>query len=162
MKRIPKPFAVEVKKSRVPGERTHLPPKPLFGIVPPEVIQTVRTEEPRTTAQPAVAPRILPSIVEPVWRNPEPDKPIRRKQSSAAERHSEQIEFELNLTAAEDVRKVPEEGLAQPEKAPQIDPVALIGEYTVPVHEAQSSNLEHTKPKPRKPRTKALHPEEQG
>src|ERR671921_3023341 len=79
MKHNPKPFSVEIKKSRIPGQRSHLPPRPLFATVRAETTMNFQKEEPQATAKPSAAPRILPSIVGPVWSSSEPVEPVRRK-----------------------------------------------------------------------------------
>ena len=43
-------------------------------------------------AEPSAAPRILPSIVEPLWSSSEPVEPVRRKRSSVRPRR-EQMEL---------------------------------------------------------------------
>jgi hypothetical protein len=56
-------------------------------------------EEPQALAKPSAAPRILPSIVQPMWSSSESVEPIRRKRSSG-ETSRIQIEFDLNASAS--------------------------------------------------------------
>ena len=72
MKRNTKPFSVEIKKPRVQSQHHHLPPKRLFELTSVEPAELVQKEEPQAPAELAPAPRILQSIVEPVWSSTEP------------------------------------------------------------------------------------------
>ena len=47
MKQNPKPFSVEIKKSRVQGQRNRLPPRRLFATAPAEATKTFLREEPQ-------------------------------------------------------------------------------------------------------------------
>ena len=109
MKRQQTSFSVEIKKSRTQGQRPHLPPRPLFEVVPPaaEARQILQTEAVPKVAEPTSAPRILPSIVEPLWNRPEPAEPARRKRSSGQTKPG-QMEFDLNA-ATEDMNDGPAE-----------------------------------------------------
>ena len=106
MKQNPKPFSVEIKKSRVQGQRNHLPPRRLFATAPAEATKTFLKEEPQVVAEPSAAPRILPSIVEPMWSSSEPVEPVRCKRSSG-ETGRDQIEFDLAASASEDMEDTP-------------------------------------------------------
>jgi hypothetical protein len=97
MKRNTKPFSVEIKKSRVHGQIHQLPPRRLFEPTPVEPSEIVQKEELPTTAEIAPAPRILPSIVEPVWSNSDP---VRRAPSSK-QNTREQIELDLSAAPSE-------------------------------------------------------------
>lgn len=162
MKRNPKPFSVEIKKSRVPGQRSSLLQQRLFETVPTETPKIVRTEPPQAVAEATATPRILPSIVEPAWSHPEPLEPVRRKRSSRAKSGSEQFEREFGVSTSEDVRNAPEEASVMLEQVPQRDTVSVAAEDAAPVHEAKPSGVEGKKLKPRQPRTKAFQAEEQG
>lgn len=85
MKRNTKAFSVEIKKSRVHGPRQHLPPQPLFEAPPRKATKIVETGDPQGASVLASAPRILQSIIEPVWSTSEdlteaqsavPDSPV--------------------------------------------------------------------------------------
>ena len=97
MKRQQTSFSVEIKKSRTQAQRHHLPPRPLFDVVPPpaEAPQIPQNEAVPKAAEATPAPRILPSIVEPMWSRSEPAEPARRTRSSG-ETKREQMEFELS------------------------------------------------------------------
>ena len=109
MKRQQTSFSVEIKKSRTQGQRPHLPPRPLFEVVPPaaEARQILQTEAGPKVAEPISAPRILPSVVEPMWSRSDPAEPTRRKRSSGQSKRA-QMEFDMS-TASEDVRDAPAE-----------------------------------------------------
>ena len=109
MKRQQTSFSVEIKKSRTQGQRPHLPPRPLFEVVPPaaEARQILQTEAVPKVAEPISAPRILPSIVEPMWSRSEPAEPTRRKRSSGQTKRG-QMEFDMSA-ASEDVNDAPAE-----------------------------------------------------
>ena len=97
MKRNPKPFAVEIKKSRVQGR--HLPPRRLFEEAPALATKSVQKEEPQAVVEPSPAPRILPSIVEPVWSSSE----LAHNRSSGKV-NQEQMEFNLTTSASKGVK----------------------------------------------------------
>src|SRR5690349_7447127 len=84
MKRHLKPFAVEIKKSRVPGQRQQLPPRRLVGIGPAEAEKNLQSEAPVAAAEPAQARRILPSLREPVRAGSERDESVDRKRSTGS------------------------------------------------------------------------------
>ena len=109
MKRQQSSFSVEIKKSRTQAQRPHLPPRPLFEVVPPaaEARQILQTEAGPKVAEPASAPRILPSIVEPMWRRSEPAESTRRNRSSGETKPGQMV-FDLNAVA-EDVNDGPAE-----------------------------------------------------
>ena len=98
MKRNTKPFAVEIKKSRVQGH--HLPPRQLFEVAPAPATKSFQKEEPEAVVEPSPAPRILPSIVEPAWSSSE----LAHKRSSG-KGSREQMEFDLTTSASKDVEE---------------------------------------------------------
>src|SRR3712207_8815684 len=106
MKRNPKPFSVEIKNSRIQGQRSYLPPRRLFATTPADAPRALQKEEPQRMPDPAAAPRILPSIVEPVWSNTEPAETVRRKRPSV-EANREQMAFNLDGGASENVSEAP-------------------------------------------------------
>src|SRR3954453_16423711 len=101
MKRNTKPFSVEIKKSRVQGQRPHRPPRRRFELTLDEAAEIFQKEGPQATVERAPAPRILPSIVEPLWSSSEPVEPVRRKRSSVQACRG-QMESELTATAFAD------------------------------------------------------------
>ncbi len=98
MKRNTKPFAVEIKKSRVQGH--HLPPRRLFEVAPAPATKSVPKDELQAVVEPSPAPRILPSIVEPAWSSSE----LAHKRSSG-QVNREQMEFDLTTSASKDVKE---------------------------------------------------------
>jgi hypothetical protein len=103
MKRHPKPFSVEIKKSRTANQRDTLPPRRLFDAVPTDAAKIFEPHEPQMVGEPA-APRILPSIVAPVWSNSEATEPVRRKRASGPKAIQTQIEFDLPVIASDDMQ----------------------------------------------------------
>jgi hypothetical protein len=161
MKRNLKPFTVEIKKSRIPGQHHQLPPRRLFATLPVEVAKSVRTQEPQAVAEQPAPRRILPSIVEPVWSSVEPVEPVRRKRASGSKVEQGQMESDLNVigpTQSQDASAetpVISEGMSQADVSPVIDRDAQ------PVHEAQIQKAETVKAKSRKPRRQASEVVEQ-
>jgi hypothetical protein len=76
MKRNSKPFSVEIKKSHVQVQRHYLLPRHLFATNPVEATKIFQKDEPRVVPEPSAAPRILPSIVDPLWSRSEPIEPV--------------------------------------------------------------------------------------
>lgn len=154
MKRHPKPFSVEIKKSRDPGPRSQLPPRRLFEAPLVEATKIFPKEELQAVAGPSAAPRILPSIVEPVWSRSVPVEPVQRNRSSG-KASPEQIEFNLAATAAEDVMGAHAEApvIATIVLQTEVDPV--VTEDTTLVHNAQPAQRESVEVSSRKPRKKA-------
>lgn len=152
MKRNTKPFSVEIKKSRVQGQIHHLPPRRLFEPTPVEPSEIVQMEELQATAELAPAPRILPSIVEPVWSSADPIEPVRRAPSSKQD-NREQIEVDppavISGVPAEAHSVVP----MIAEAMSQADIVAA-GEDTAPIQEVHPVLCDSLKKecKPRKKR----------
>ena len=153
MKRNPKPFSVEIKKSRVQGQRHQLPPRHLFVLTPAKITTDVQESEPPLLAQPSVAPRILPSILEPVRSHSAAVEPVGRKRSPRSRSDQGQMEFSLNTIGAESANNAPNEDRMAPAAKWQTD--ASPGEVTAtPVNEAQAQEVERTTAKTRKPRQK--------
>src|SRR5690242_11076340 len=98
MKRKPKPFSVEIKKSRAHGQRHQLAPRRLFALTPARAPTIVQKEEPQAIVQPAATPRILPSILEPVWSSSEVVEPIWRKSSARSPVPEDQIQESESTT----------------------------------------------------------------
>lgn len=160
MKRHPKPFSVEVKKSRDPGPRSQLPPRRLFEALLVETTKIFRKEESQAVAEPSAAPRILPSIVEPVWSSPAPVEPVQRKRSSGRG-SPEQIEFNLAATAAEDVVGAHAGAPASANNLHQADNAPVDAEDALPVHDVQPAQGNGIKAKSQKPQKKAAGTVEQ-
>jgi hypothetical protein len=162
MKRNPKPFSVEIKKSRAQGQRHQLLPRRLFGIIQVEPTQVFQKEEPQAVAEPVVVPRILPSILEPVWSNTEAVESVHRKRSLGPKIFQDQMEFDLNAIAPEDAKDAPAETPVTLEAVSQTDVATVVEEAATPVHEVQAQKTESAKAKSRKPRktaSKMLEPE---
>jgi hypothetical protein len=143
MKRNSKPFSVEIKKSRVQGQRSHLPPRHLFATNPVEVTKVLRKDESRVVPKPSAALRILPSIVEPVWSRSEPVEPARHKRPSV-EANQGQMEFNLDARASENVADEPAEAPVNAAAMPQTDGALDDSEDTggdYPVQPAQGGGV---------------------
>jgi hypothetical protein len=150
MKRNQKSFSVEIKKSRVQGQRSLLLPRHLFETAPAAASTIFWKEEPQPMANPSATPRILLSIVAPLWSNSEPMEAVRRKYSSG-EADREQMEFALDANATEDVNEAPVRAKA----VPQTEVAPAVTEDAAPVHDVQSARGESTWASSRKPRKKA-------
>ncbi|WP_262299492.1 hypothetical protein [Microvirga sesbaniae] len=152
MKRNTKPFSIEIKKSRIPGQLHHLPPRSLFVPIPVEPSKIVQKEEPQAAAETSPVPRILPSIVEHPWGNSEPADPVRRE-DPAAEARREQMEFDLTTSAFEDVKATQSDVPVITEAVPQVDmatePEALSA------HDGQPVQVAIANARARKPTRKA-------
>lgn len=161
MKRHLKPFSVEIKKSRIQGQRSQLPSSHVFERVPAHVTKVFQKEEPQAVAEPSVAPRILPSIVEPVWSSSAAVEPVRRKHSSGLKATPRQMEFDLAPTASENVKDAPA-GMPSIAKAMlQTDVAPVVEKDTRPVHDVQPVESESVKARSRQPRKKASRAIEQ-
>jgi hypothetical protein len=160
MKQNSKPFLVEIKKSRVQGQRTHLPPRPLFATVPAEATKVFQKEEPQVVPEPSAAPRILPSIVEPVWSSSEHVEIARRKRPSV-DANRVQMEFNLDACASEDVADAPAEAPMSAEAMPQTEGALDASEDTGGVSHVQPAQSEGVRVKSRKPRKKVSETVEQ-
>ncbi len=108
MKRQQKSFSVEIKKARTQGPRHHLPPPRLFATPRDATSAFIRTAEPQGAGEATAAPRILPSIIEPVTGHPEPGEPVRRKRMVKLKSAEGQIELDLHADGARDPGGVPE------------------------------------------------------
>jgi len=150
MKRNSKPFSVEIKKARVPGSRSHLPPKPLFAaLAEPTLI--VQKDEPEPASKLSAAPRILPSIVEPVWGSSEPTTSIRLNGSSLPE-VQRQMEFNLDPDASEVVSNRHAEMPVRVKTVPQAFSTTADAEDAVPVDDVEPAQGQRVRAKPRKRR----------
>ena len=155
MKRQQTSFSVEIKKSRTQGQRPHLPPRPLFEVVPPaaEARQILQTEAVPKVAEPTSAPRILPSIVEPMWSRSEPAEPTRRKRSSGQTKRA-QMEFDMSA-ASEDVNDAPAETPVHAEVALPTAIAAAVEKGATATHDTQPASGKSAKSNARTVRTKA-------
>ena len=149
MKRNPKPFSVEIKKSRTQNLGSQLPPKRLFETRPGDATQGLQKEEPQSVAGPSPAPRILPSIVESVWSGSEPVEPIRHKRSSV-ETNRGQIELDLTTTASGDVKHALARAQATIDAVMPTDVTPVVAEDAASVHDVRSAQGESVKAKSRK------------
>jgi len=158
MKRNTKPFSVEIKKSRIPGQLHHLPPRRLFEPMPVEPSKIVQKEEREAAAEPSPVPRILPSIVEPMWSSLGATELVRRN-DSAAETHREQMELDLTTSASGDVKETHLDVPVITEVVPQ---VAIATEQdTMSVHDVQPVQVQIAKASSRKLTRKASRVVEQ-
>jgi hypothetical protein len=161
MKRNLKPFTVEIKKSRIPGQHHQLPPRRLFATVQVEVAKSVRTQEPQAVAEQSAPRRILPSIVEPAWGRSEPVEPVRRKRASGPTVKQGQMEFELNAMISKQSQDAPAETPVISEGVLQADVSPVVDGEAQPVHEVQVQQTEAVKAKSRKSRRQASEMVEQ-
>jgi hypothetical protein len=152
MKRNPKPFSVEIKRTRVQGQRSDLPPRRLFATILAEATKIFQKEEPQAVAEPSAAPRILPSIAEPVWSGSGPIEPVRRGRFSG-EADQGQMEFDLNAIASNGKVDAPAEPPVMLEAVSQTRN-SLIEAAATPVLEVQVRETESAKAKSRRPRNK--------
>ncbi len=120
MKRTTKPFSVEIRKSRVPGQPHHLPPKRLFEPAPVEPAENFQKREPEATTKPSPIPRILPSIVETMWSSSGPAEPVRRTQSADAKsvHDIQSIQIECAKASSRKPRRKAPGGVEQIEFSP--------------------------------------------
>lgn len=139
MKRNLKPFAVEIKKSRVQGQGHRLPPRRLFEILPSETTKIVQKEEPQVTATPAVPRRILPSLVEPVYSNSDAVEPVRRKRTLGSKVKPQQIELDLSEIASNGLEDEPVEASVTASATAQTD--------VAPVHKERTTLDDEHEPK---------------
>jgi hypothetical protein len=160
MKRNAKPFSVEIKKSRVQGQRDHLPPRNLFATTPVEAAKVFQKEKPQVVPEPSAAPRILPSIVEPLWSSSEPAEPARRKRP-AGEANRGQMELDLTAAASENVKDAHAGAPARANNLPKADNAPVDTEDALPVHDVQPAQGNGMKAKSRKPRRKSSGTAEQ-
>lgn len=155
MKRNPKPFSVEIKKSRDPGQRRQPPPRHLFETTLAETNKIFRKEEPRATVESSAGRRILPSIVEPVWSSWVPVEPVRRKRFSG-KAVPEQMEPDLTATVVETVTGAySEEALVIAKAVLQTEVAPVVSEEATPAHNAQPVQSESLKVRSRRLRKKA-------
>jgi hypothetical protein len=160
MKRNSKPFSVEIKKSRVQGQRSYFPPRHLFATNPVEATRVFPKDEPRVVPEPSAAPRILPSIVEPLWSRSEPVEPVPRKRPSG-EANQARMEFNLTAAASEDVKDAHAEAPASTKTLPQADNAHVDAEDALPIHDVQPAQGNGIKAKSRKPQKRAAGTTEQ-
>jgi hypothetical protein len=154
MKRNPKPFSVEIKKFRVQGQRHQLPPRRLLGLTPAQATKSVHAEEPQAVAKLSAAPRILPSILEPVRSHSEAVAPVRRKSSPRSKPHQDQGEFDLSATASKGATGGPAETPALLEAVSQME-ASPVEEAAAPALEVQTQEIKSIKTKSRRPRKKS-------
>jgi hypothetical protein len=155
MKRNPKSFSVEIKKPRFQGQRHSLPPRLLFEPVPAATASFPQREEQQGVAQPVATPRILPSIVKPLWSDAEPVEPVRGEQSLQPEAIQGQMDLDLNERAPEDAKDAPGETLVISEAQSHTDTATDTGDAAGSVHEPHAQETESAKSTSRQPQKKA-------
>jgi hypothetical protein len=160
MKHNSKPFSIEIKKSRVRGQRTNLLARPLFATTSAEATKVFRKEEPQVVPEPSAAPRILPSIVEPVWSSSEPVEIARCKRPSG-DANQGQMAFNPDASASEDVADAPAAAPMSAEAMPQPEGALDVSEHTGGVSHVQPAQSEGVRVKSRKPRKKVTEAVEQ-
>jgi hypothetical protein len=154
MKRSRKPFSVEIKKPRFPGQRHPLPPRLLFEPAPAATAKFQQRDEQQGVAEPVATPRILPSIFKPLWSDAEPVEPVRGEQPLQPEASQGQMKLDLSERAPEDAKDAPGEALVISEAQSQTDAAAATGEAATSVHEVHARETEGAQAKPRQPRKK--------
>ena len=154
MKRNLKPFSVEIKKSRGPNQHHQLLPRRLFEVAPAQATKILQKDEAQVVAAQSAAPRILPSIVEPVWSNSEPVEPFRRRRSSRAANQG-RIGFDLDASASGDVKGPPVEAPDLADAVSHADSAPAVAEGTAPIHDVQPAQGDSVKANAHKPRKKA-------
>jgi hypothetical protein len=154
MQRKSKSFSVEIKKSRVPGQRHPLSPKRSFKTRSAEATPISEKEEPQAVAEPAVARRLLPSLIKTMQVYPEPVVPVRRSRSSALATRRSEKELEPSEPASKEAE--PAQALIVPEAVPQAGYVTVTVEHAWPVHEAEPR--ESLPPEPSSATTKSRGP----
>ena len=154
MKRQHTSFSVEIEKSRTQAQRHHLPPRLLFDVVPPpgEAPQIPQNEAVPNAAEATPAPRILPSIVAPMWGRSEPAAPARRTRSSG-EAKREQMEFELSAVS-EDVNDAPTDKPVHAGVALPTTTAAAVEKGATSTHDVQLASGESAQSKVRAVRKK--------
>ncbi|QRM33511.1 hypothetical protein [Microvirga sp. VF16] len=153
MKRNPKPFSVEIKKSRVQGQHSHLAPRRLFAILPDEPAKVFQKEAPQVVAEPAVVPRILPSILAPGPDISKPVEPVHRKRSSP-EAHRGQMEFDLVAIVPEDINDAHAQALEAADAVTPTDVTPGAGEGIALADDVRSAQAEPVKANVRQSRKK--------
>jgi hypothetical protein len=154
MKRPQKSFSVEIKKSRIPEPRHHLPPRRLFAVPLDKTSASIQKTEPRVVIESVAAPRILPSIIEPAPGNPGPVEPVRRKRSTKSKADREQIELNLDADTEGETSEGSADTPSIPEAEPQTEVAPGAEENATPVHLAQLQGMESLKTNARERRTK--------
>jgi hypothetical protein len=150
MKRNLKPFSIEIKKTRVRGQRSDLPPKRLFATTLAEATKIFRMKEPQAVADPVPVPRILPSILGPVWSSSEPVEPVRRKRSSMKVSRGH-LEFNLEASASRDVEAAHAEVPLSAKTVPQVDSALDYTENELPVPDVQPAQGKGMRAKSQRP-----------
>jgi hypothetical protein len=132
----------------------------LFATTPTEAPKVFRKDEAQLVPEPSAAPRILPSIVEPVWSGSEPVETVRPKRPSV-EANRGQMEFILDASASEDVADAPAEAPVSAEAMPPTDGALEDAEDATSVNDRQPAQGEGVKARSRKLRKKASEAIEQ-
>ena len=112
--------------------------------------QIVQKEEPQAAAEISPVPRILPSIVEPMWGSSGAAEPVHRK-VSVGEPHQVQMELALTTSASGDAKEahsdVPETSGSVPQVdiAPEQDPISVQDTQPVQAKSAKDRSREQTR-----------------
>jgi hypothetical protein len=154
MKRNPKPFSVEIKKSRNTRQHRQFLPRRLLEATQIDTTEVFREEEPQAVPARSAAPRILPSIVQPMWSNSEAAEPACRKSSPRSKPPRGQIAFNVEAITSGGATDSPAETPMMLEAVSQAD-ASPVEEAASPTLEVQVHNIEGIKTKPRKPRKRA-------
>ena len=154
MQRKSKSFSVEIKKSRALGQRHPLSPKRSFKTRSAEATPISEKQEPQAVAEPAVARRLLPSLIKPIQGFPEPVVPVRRSRSSALATRRSEKELEPSEPASEEAE--PAQAPIVSEGVPQTGYVTVTVEHAWPMHEVVPR--ESLPPEPSSATTKSRRP----
>lgn len=135
MKRCSNPFSVDIKKSRRPNQHHQRLPKFQLETSLADVTHVSWKKAPQAMVEPSGVPRILPSIVEHVWSNPEPIEPVRNTRSSVAIAWR-QMKFDEDAGSVEDVQDLTTELTVL--KAASQTAIAVSDQTTIPIQNDQS------------------------
>lgn len=151
MKRNPKPFAIEIKRSRVQDQCHPLRPKRLIELAPAPAKKVFQKQEPQIAAEPAAPRRILPSLVEPARSHSGAVEPVRPKRPSRARTKPARIELELNIFPVEEITDAPTEASLILEALAQSNIAPIPEESAMPLHDVQPEAAEGERTKLRIP-----------
>jgi hypothetical protein len=157
MKRNPKPFSVEIKKSRVQGQNHHLPPRRLFELTPAKATPISQEAEPQAVAKPLAPPRILPSIFERVRSNSESVEPDHHMSSKRLESDLGQMDSNLRATISEGAMDALAETPVMLGVVSQTD-ASPVEKAAPPALEVEAQKTNHAKAKPRNKASKIIAP----
>jgi hypothetical protein len=107
--------------------------------------------------EPAPAPRILPSILEPVWGNSETLEAVHCEPSSGAKTGQHQAELNLNAITPEGAKDIPPETLMILDVGSQTG-APVVDDAATPVYEVHLYKTTKAKTRLRKKVTKTVEP----